>query len=403
MLSLIEEFRRSVQPGPLYEDDSASFSFDENPVRVIAYYLPQFHPIPDNDMWWGKGFTEWTNVTKSSPRFRGHYQPHLPGELGFYDLRNPEVLYRQAALARRYGLYGFCIHHYWFGGKTLLGTPLQILLKNRDIDIGFCLNWANESWTRAWDGSETSILISQKYSPEDDLTFAVSLEDALADPRYIRVNGRPLLMVYRPEKLPDMRATADRWRNHFERAGYGNPLLVMPEAFGNTDPVRFGMDASAGFPPHKCGWGTRRHILGYLAKLTDPTYSGTVYSYDSMMRTALLNLQNPPSEWSFFPGVCPSWDNHPRRSAGWVFYGAAPKKYGDWLKAACEFTLKKNPAEERIVFVNAWNEWAEGAHLEPDRHFGYAYLAETGRALLALSGRERASASPNFSSKPLSD
>jgi lipopolysaccharide biosynthesis protein len=403
-VSLIEEFKRSVQPGPLYEDDSASLSFDGNTVRVIAYYLPQFHTIPENDLWWGKGFTEWTNVTKSFPRFRGHYQPHLPGELGFYDLRNPEVLYRQAALARRYGLYGFCIHHYWFGGKTLLDTPLQNLLKNRDIDIGFCLNWANESWSRAWDGNETSILIAQKHSPEDDLALAVTLENALADPRYIRVNGRPLLMVYRPEKLLDMRATADRWRNHFERAGYGNPLLVMPEAFGNTNPARFGMDASAGFPPHNCGFATRRHILKYLENLADPTYSGIVLSYDSMMRKAQLNLHDPPSEWSFFPGVCPGWDNHPRRSAGgFVFYGATPKKYGKWLKAACEYTLEQNPPEERIVFVNAWNEWAEGAHLEPDRHFGYAYLGETGRTLSALSGGELASGNPTLSGKPLSD
>jgi lipopolysaccharide biosynthesis protein len=395
-VSRIDEFRQSVQPGPLYEDDSASFSFDGNPVRVLAYYLPQFHPIPENDLWWGKGFTEWTNVTKSFPRFRGHYQPHLPGELGFYDLRNPEVLYRQAQLARRYGLAGFCIHHYWFGGKTLLETPLKNLLANPDIDIQFCLNWANESWSRAWDGSETSVLIDQKHSPENDLALATSLEDVLADPRYIRVNGRPLLMVYRPEKLPDMRATADRWRNHFERAGYGNPFLVMPEVFGNTDPARFGMDASAGFPPHKCGWvtGRRCHVLGRLARLADPTYSGLVFTYDSMMRTALTNLNNPTSEWPLFPGVCPGWDNHPRKSAGVVFHGATPHKYGSWLRAACEYTLQRNPPEERIVFVNAWNEWAEGAHLEPDRHFGYAYLAETGRALSTLSGREIASDNP---------
>jgi lipopolysaccharide biosynthesis protein len=389
-MSVLDELKRNVHPGPLYEDGSVTFEFNENPVRVIAYYLPQFHSIPENDLWWGKGFTEWTNVTKSFPRFRGHYQPHLPGELGFYDLRNPEVLYRQAELARRYGLYGFCIHHYWFNGKTLLHAPLRNLLENLDIDIGFCLNWANENWNRSWDGVDKEILIAQKHSPEDDLALAASLERALADPRYIRVDGRPLLMVYRPDKLPDMRATADRCRNHFERAGYGNPFLVMPEVYGNIDPTEFGMDASAGFPPHNGGFNAPHHIRAYLAKLEHPTESAGVRSYDAMMRRALSNLRNtlsnPPSKFPFFPGVCPSWDNSPRRqSGGHVFFGSTPQKYEKWLKAACEFTMQRYTLDQRIVFVNAWNEWAEGAHLEPDRHYGYAYLAATGRAISTLS------------------
>lgn len=380
-MTLMNELRRYVQPGPLYEDDSASFELEGNPVRVLAYYLPQFHPIPENDLWWGKGFTEWTNVTKSFPRFRGHYQPHLPGELGFYDLRDPEVLHRQAALARRYGIHGFCIHHYWFAGKTLLEEPLRILLDNRDINIRFCLNWANENWTRVWDGSDTKILISQKHSTEDDLALARSLEKALSDPRYMRVDGRPLLMIYRPSTLPDARATVDRWRNHFERQGYGNPFMLMPRAFGNIDPRQFGMDAAAGFPPHECGLGDRRCLRGWMVKLANPRYSGLIHSYDRMASRA---LPSEPPEFPFLPGVCTTWDNHPRRANGVLFHGATPQKYGKWLKAACEYTIQKNAPEERIVFVNAWNEWAEGAHLEPDRYYGYAYLAETGRVLSSL-------------------
>ena len=370
-----------MQPGPLYEDDSARFNFDENPVRLIAYYLPQFHPIPENDEWWGKGFTDWTNVTKSFPRFRGHYQPHLPGELGFYDLRVPDTLYRQAALARRYGIAGFCIHHYWFAGKTLLETPLRILLENRDIDIGFCLNWANENWSRAWDGSEKEILIAQQHSPADDLALASSLEKALADPRYLRIEGRPLLMIYRPGILPDPRATVDRWRTHFAREGFGDPYIVMPQAFGDTDPRQFGMDAAAGFPPHENG--LRTPLIRQTLKFTNPGYSGLVRSYDSMMDLA---ISNQPADFRLLPGVCPGWDNHPRRpKGGLVFQDATPAKYGKWLKAACQYTMQQNSPEERIVFVNAWNEWAEGAHLEPDRHFGYAFLAETGRVLSKLT------------------
>jgi lipopolysaccharide biosynthesis protein len=386
----MNELRRYVQPGPFYEDDSAKFDLDGNPVRVLAYYLPQFHSIPENDLWWGKGFTEWTNVTKSFPRFRGHYQPHLPGELGFYNLRDPEVLYRQAALARRYGVHGFCIHHYWFNGKALLDEPLRLLLENADIKIGFCLNWANENWSRRWDGFDQEILIAQQYAPEDDLAFAASLERSLADPRYIRINGRPLLMIYRPAQMPDARATADRLRSHFTRAGYGNPYLVMPETANSSDVLQFGMDAAAGFPPHRCGFESRRPIQAYLARLAHPGYRGSVKSYDVMMRNALSYLHDSVPDRApaspFFPGVCPGWDSHARRTnGGVVFYGSTPEKYGRWLKEACEYTIRQNPPEERIVFVNAWNEWAEGAHLEPDRYFGYAFLAETGRVLSRLA------------------
>jgi lipopolysaccharide biosynthesis protein len=246
------------------------------------------------------------------------------------------------------------------------------------------LNWANENWNRAWDASEKQLLIAQKHSPEDDIAFAASLEKAFADPRYIRVNGRPLLMVYRPAKLPDVRATVDRWRNYFERAGYGNPYLVMPHADGNINPAMFGMDAAAGFPPHQYGFGAKRRVKGWTVKLENPRYRGLVLSWDKMVRVAMWYQAR--TDYTLLPGICPSWDNHARRGIrGNIFHGATPKKYGAWLKATCDYVLQKNTPDESIVFVNAWNEWAEGAHLEPDRYFGYAYLAETGRVLSALA------------------
>lgn len=389
-MSSLRDFRRNLAPGPLFEDGSEKFDNAEPAVRLIAYYLPQFHRIRENDQWWGEGFTEWTNVTRAYPRFPGHYQPHLPGCLGFYDLRVPEVLYEQAALARRYGLYGFCIHHYWFNGRNLLGEPLRVLLENRDIDINFCLNWANENWTRRWDGKERNILIAQQHSPADDLAFARSLEKAFADPRYIRIDGRPLLMVYRPGILPDAKGTVERWRNHFCKAGFGDPYMIMPRAFGDTDPYLFGMDATAGFPPHMCGFDIPEYRLLLAArvrrrlKMKDRGFFGLIRSYDAMMHR---EMENRHSDFPMFPGVCPSWDNTARRpiEGAEVFEGASPQKYGKWLRAACQYSLQKHAEDERIVFINAWNEWAEGAHLEPDLHFGHAYLAETARAVCAVT------------------
>jgi len=371
----------NMAPGPHFEADEHALTVPgPAPVRLIAYYLPQFHPIPENDRWWGKGFTEWTNVTRALPRYRGHYQPRLPGGLGFYDLRVPDTLREQAELAKRHGIAGFCIHFYWFAGHRLLERPLELLLRHPEIDLPFCLNWANEPWSRVWDGSERQLLIEQKHSPEDDIAFATAIEPALWDPRYIRIDGRPLIMLYRPALLPDAAATIDRWREHFSRRGLGNPYVIMPQRAGNTGPGASVMDAAAGFPPHPDGWDLPPN--GGLT-LLDPGFRGRALSYDALVERA---MSQPPHSFAVFPGVCPGWDNEARRAGrGTGFVGSTPRKYGAWLEHACRRALQMTNAEERIVFINAWNEWAEGAYLEPDRHYGYAYLRETARTLSRLA------------------
>jgi lipopolysaccharide biosynthesis protein len=378
-MNFLEQITYNIGPGDHFQD-AAEFTLSEPEVRVVAFYLPQFHPIPENDNWWGKGFTEWTNVTKAIPRFAGHYQPHLPGALGFYDLRLPDALRAQAKLAREFGIYGFCFHYYWFGGRKLLETPLNILLANPDINIGFCINWANESWSRGWNGSERAILIEQQYSEHDDLAFANALEPIVRDPRYIRINGRPLVMLYRPGVLPDAAATVRRWRQQFKLLGLGDPYIVMPQAFGDEDPHTFGMDAAVGFPPHRW-WDLP--VNNVAVRPFTNEFRGEVISYDAMVQSA---VELDPRGYALFPGVCPNWDNDARNpNRGVCFVGSTPRKYGYWLEQACRKVLRRPNQDERLVFVNAWNEWAEGTHLEPDRHFGYAYLNETARVLSNLS------------------
>ena len=382
MISLLRQYEHNIARGRAYEPAS---SLPDAPasdplVRYIAFYLPQFHEIPENNEWWGAGFTEWTNVTKTLPRYVGHYQPRLPGDFGFYDLSNPDHIRRQVTLAKRGGIYGFCIHNYWFSGLRLLEGPIRTILDNKDIDISFCLNWANESWSRRWDGSEHSILVKQNYAPGEDIQYAEYVLEFIADDRYIKINGRPLIMVYRPGQLPDPRATVKRWREVFCKRGFPNPYIVMPHSRG--DPRVFGMDAAAGFAPHKFGSDARdiRHRL----QLLDPAFIGRVVSYDEVAAGA---VGNTPDGFRLFPGVCPHWDNGARRSGGsggLSLAGSTPDKYARWLKAASEFALKAPASDERIVFINAWNEWAEGAYLEPDRHYGCAYLVQTRHVLDSL-------------------
>jgi lipopolysaccharide biosynthesis protein len=349
-------------------------------IRLIAFYLPQFHPIPENDRWWGKGFTEWTNVVRGSPQFPGHYQPQLPADLGFYDLRVPEVREAQARLAAEYGIAGFCYHHYWFGGKRLLERPFNEVLASGKPDFPFCLCWANENWTRRWDGLESEVLIRQQHSDRDDIAFIHSLFPAFRDRRYIRVNGKPLLIVYRTTLLPDPARTARIWREEAHKAGLGELYLCRAETFTSygqhEEPGRIGFDAALEFPPHAI-FSARVHES---VLLPDSDFEGEIFDYRHVMYHALI--RRAPS-FPLFRGVMPSWDNTARkRNKSYVFLHSSPGDYERWLTETVRLARIEHPDEqERLIFINAWNEWAEGCHLEPDQRYGLQYLEATRRAL----------------------
>jgi GT2 family glycosyltransferase/SAM-dependent methyltransferase len=348
-----------------------------NEVRLIAFYLPQFHPIPQNDRWWGRGFTEWTNVTRAKPNFVGHQQPLLPAELGFYDLRMAETMRAQAELARRYGIFGFCFYYYWFAGRRLLETPIERMLESGDPDMPFCLCWANENWTRRWDGQDAEILIAQDHSPQDDDAVILDLIRYMRDPRYIRVRGRPILLVYRTSAFPDIGATAQRWRAACRTAGLGEIMLLAvesQEAAGRSrDPRGFGFDGAIEFPPHQMG------VPSEMPPRLNPAFEGQLYDYRA---TARRYLEREWPDYPFWRGVMPRWDNTARRQdRSGVFVGSTPGAYQGWLEATVEQTRTMHQGEDRMVFLNAWNEWAEGAHLEPDNTFGHAYLEATRNAL----------------------
>lgn len=357
------------------------------PCRLIAFYLPQFHPIPENDAWWGEGFTEWTHVVRARPSWDGHDQPREPGPLGYYDLRDPAVARAQIRLARAHGIHGFCYHTYWFGGRRLLEGPLERVLADPSLDLPFCVCWANENWTRRWDGLEKEVLIAQKHSSRDDLAFLEAMAPLLRDPRYIRVRGRPLLVVYRPELLPRPRATAERWRRHARKLGIEEPYLVNAHSVpGLVDPRPIGFDASVEFPPHQ---NPLRDVSAEVRAL-DPGFKGHIFDYRACVREGEARLSR---SWPYplFPAVMPRWDNTPRRrQAGTAFVHADPDAYQRWLTAACRRAARRADPEERLVFINAWNEWGEGAYLEPDARWGTAYLEATRKALLDAAVREHA-------------
>jgi hypothetical protein len=355
-----------------------NISINEALVKLIAFYLPQFHPIPENDMWWGKGFTEWQNVSKAVPQFSGHYQPHLPGELGFYDLRLPEILAQQIELARKYGIYGFAFHYYWFNGKRLLEKPLELFMQSKE-DFPFCVCWANENWTRRWDGQEDDLLIGQEHSPESDLRFIQDIAPILKDKRYIRINGRPLLIVYRANILPNVLETVALWREYCKSHDIGDPYLVAAQTFWFTDPREVGFDAAVEFPPHSVSMTNISHLL----KFSNPEYQGMVFDYKEIIKKT-TSLTQP--EYKLYKTIFPSWDNEARKPGrGYTFAFSTPTLYKDWLVRTAKFTLQEQDPDKRLLFINAWNEWAEGAHLEPDRRYGYAYLQATADALKEIS------------------
>lgn len=358
-------------------------------VRLIAFYLPQFHPIPENDAWWGTGFTEWRNVARADPSFEGHYQPHVPADLGFYDLRLPETRWQQAQLARAHGVHGFAWYHYWFHGKRLLGRPFDEVLASGEPDLPFALCWANDPWSRRWDGRDDELLMAQTYSPEDDLAHIRWLIPALADPRAITVDGKPLFLVYRGKHLPDPARTMELWRREVDRAGLPGIHLVAVETAWDLgwDATEVGFDAKVLFQP-QFGW-LMTQAAPLAACITVPDKPELqVYDYAAITR-AIQAM--PPVAYPRYESVFPGWDNTARRGdQAVVMHDADPGAYEAWLRAAVD-RARSQPEGRRIVFINAWNEWAEGCHLEPDRRHGRAFLEATSRA---VGARAAATAGP---------
>lgn len=352
-------------------------------VKPIAIYLPQFHPIAENNTWWGEGFTEWTNVKKSKPVFEGHYQPHVPKNHHYYNLDDIEVMKNQAQVAQEYGVYGFCFYHYWFNGKLLLEKPIHNWLSS-DIDFPFCLSWANENWTRRWDGKDKEILISQNYSDEDDGAHIHYLLPIFRDPRYIKINGKPVFLMYRSELHPNIKAATDHWREEAKKAGFPDLFLIrMENFFRDDDPTLSGFDAGMEFAPDVSCQGKKVHkrnmpkyltnkLLHHLGIKKNGVYENGVYDYITLKEN-MKNRDIP--DYPYFRCACPSWDNSPRRSQhARIFINSNPELFGEWIRSLSTYTRKAFAPDQRFMFINAWNEWGEGCHLEPDEKYGYEFL-----------------------------
>ena len=360
----------------------------KNKIKPIAIYLPQFHPIAENDEWWGKGFTEWTNVTKAQPRFEGHYQPHLPADLGFYDLRLEEARLAQEQLAKVYGIHGFCYYHYWFNGKRILYEPLDRKLNNSKEDLPFMMCWANENWTRVWNGGDKDVLLEQKYSEEDDLAHIKYLIPYFKDDRYIKVKGNPIFIVYRPRLFPKIEKTIAIWRKAVQEAGFNDLYIGFAQNNEHSFvPFEKGFDFGFQFQPNfgsqsggkVYGASLLKRIKRRIRKKMRLATESFEYYYD------YVNYSDVQKKMGFkkniFPGITPMWDNSARRKdSPFILHNSTPEKYKEWLSHIKE-SYPWDTVPENFLFINAWNEWAEGNHLEPCQKWGTAYLEATKEVL----------------------
>jgi lipopolysaccharide biosynthesis protein len=352
--------------------DSASAFVTQDESKLLAFYLPQFHRTVENSEWWGPGFTEWTNVAGGKPNFEGHYQPHIPRELGFYDLTHPDVMYEQAEMARLYGVYGFCFYHYWFSGRRILEKPVDNFIKS-DIDIKFCLCWANENWTRTWSGDEKSVLLEQQYADDDDERFIESLLEFFRDPRYIFVQGKPMLVVYRAKNMPDPKASFARWRLLAVQHGFLGLHIAVVDFYDIQSPAEVNADALVEFPPHK--FNGPQSVPDTVLTFTAPGFAGGVVDYLKIIAQS-AKREVPP--FKLYRGIIPSWDNTARRQlTPTTVVNATPTLFGQWLRYLRAYTREnKRDHSDDFIFINAWNEWGEGCHLEPDLKWGLGYLEE---------------------------
>lgn len=351
-------------------------SADFSDVKPIAFYLPQFYRTDYNDRWWGEGFTEWTSARRGEMLFPGHHQPQLPltGEnnLGFHDQTKLETLKAQAKLAKAYGIYGFCHYFYWFGGRRVLEKPTELMLAHPEVDMPFCLSWANENWSRRWDGGDTDILIPQDYDPEGYAELASDLAPYFSDARYITSEGKIVFLIYRPDEIPDLPRLAMEIKKQAIACGHKGAMVLGTETFclpgQQADPRKSGLDGNVEFPPH----GVSTMQVHTVAREGEPKFEGMVFDHFSAFITA---LKRPSPSYTLFRGFFPAWDNTARRGRrANIFAGSSPDLFANWLSAVADWTVRRHVAPSQFIFLNAWNEWAEGAHFEPDTKDGFSYL-----------------------------
>lgn len=369
----------------------------ESGLRALAFYLPQYHRVPENDRFWGPGFTEWHNVVRARPRFRGHAQPHIPADLGFYDLRLGETRAAQARMAAQAGLSGFCYYHYWFAGHRVLHRPFDAVLADKTPDFPFMLCWANENWTRAWDGGSRKVLLAQNYSEDDTKAHAHHLARAFGDPRYIRIHGRPVFAVYNTDDLPCAAKWTETFRNTSLNNGF-NPYLIRVERYLDRDqraPATLGFDADLEFQPFSRSFrrfqqtrpDLKRHPARRLQHRVIKTLQNahpkrTFDTHHDMAAFTAFDINQSAPAYTCFPGVCPSWDNSARRPPGKaiIFRNSTPQLFADWTAAKAR-AFQPPTGDENLFFVNAWNEWAEGNHLEPCQKQGHGWLDALAKGL----------------------
>ena len=343
-------------------------------ARAIALYLPQFHPIPENDAWWGRGFTEWTNTAKARPLFRGHYQPHVPADLGFYDLRVPETRVQQAEMAAAHGIEGFCYYHYWFAGRRILERPFNEVLASSSPDFPFCLCWANETWSGVWHGVPNKILIEQTYPGEaDHRAHFAALLPAFRDPRYIRVDGKPVFVIYQALKLPDVSGTLRLWRAMADEAGLPGLHLVGYSLVATEDVEAVGYDAvihAQSFKQNQWRHDWRNPLTRVRQKINHRLGVPHVHDYSDLAAAQMTAREGD----NVYRLVVHAWDNTPRSGRNGVAYkNPDPELFRQVLEAAVK-GLSDRPLDRRLIFLKSWNEWAEGNHLEPDLRDGTTYL-----------------------------
>jgi glycosyltransferase involved in cell wall biosynthesis/GT2 family glycosyltransferase len=358
------------------ENNKKNYANVDLNIKTIAFFLPQFHVIPENDRWWGKGFTEWNNVVRAKPLFRSHHQPKLPADLGFYDLRSNTTQIAQAELANKYGVHGFCYYYYYFNGKKLLHEPIEQMLASGKPDFPFCVCWANENWSRNWDGQNRHVLMEQKYSKESNKALIHEFIHMMKDKRYIRHHGKPVLLVYRIKIIPDWLETAAMWREECRKAGIGE-IHLCSIRFGLEPlegmPAQHGLDAYVLFPPQDTNFVNVRDKVHDL----HAEFGGSLFSYDAVVDGDIARFQSG-YPWPVHRGAMLGWDNTARRlTAARVFTGCTPMRYRSWISQIVQQEEKHNPDNESLLFINAWNEWAEGTTLEPDQRYGTAYLEAT--------------------------